>query len=277
MANSLPDKPFDFGGAAVCTLHGFREPTSLSIVTLNEIDRDQLIAAARDAASRPLDHFPPLVTYCCLEDAATSLAAAAMAHLHSADPASSETLTMPRRGFGPRPVEILSPASRTLYSALVGNLDSALPEASRREGAWSEHREFGRQGDHEYVVELDFAACYELIDHGELQRELLLRSFDSTTVTALGHLLQGLGRHGRGLPQMLEASDRLQHLLRRKLAVPPLGDEERLEPGRRSHHGVALLQRRGGDGIAEGLQSQQRHLRSAGRDVVLSHVPDRAG
>jgi RNA-directed DNA polymerase len=116
---------------------------------------------------------------------------------------------MPRRGFGPRPVEILSPTSRTLYSALVDHLAPALPEPSRREGSWSEHREFGRTGDHNYVVELDFAACYELIDHGDLQRELLLRSFDSEAVKAIGKLLGGLGRHGRGLPQMLAASDRL--------------------------------------------------------------------
>ena len=206
-------------------------------MTVNEINREQLVAAARESARHPLDHFPPLVLYRCLEDAGASLAAAAMAQLQSDDPAASEILTMPRRGFGPRPVEILSPASRTLYSALVDNLAPALPEASRREGAWSEHREFGREGDHEYVVELDFAACYELIDHGDLQRELLLRSFDSTTVSALGALMQGIGRHGRGLPQMLEASDRLadayldivdRNLMRRGYRLHRFADDVRV-------------------------------------------------
>ena len=116
---------------------------------------------------------------------------------------------MPRRGFGPRPVEILAPTSRTTYTALVQHLMTSLPASSRRDGQWREHLDFGRTGEHSYVVEIDFASCYELIDHDDLKAELLLRSFDSDAVTALAGVLSGLGRHGRGLPQMLESSDRL--------------------------------------------------------------------
>ena len=171
----------------------------------------RLLTAAEDTVSSPLDRFPPLITYRSLdrETATQALSDAAQAHLKAASPAVSEVLAIPRRGFGSRPVEILSPTSRTAFGALVGVLDDALVEPSRAEGAWKAHRDFGRDGDHTHVVELDYASCYELIDHIDLRKELLLRSFDIDTLDALSALLAGVGHHGRGLPQMLSASDRL--------------------------------------------------------------------
>lgn len=171
----------------------------------------RLKTAAEDTVTSALDRFPPLIIYRSLgaASAKTALADAAEAHLRAANPAVSEVLAIPRRGFGSRPVEILSPTSRTAFGALVGVLDDSLVEPSRTEGAWKAHREFGRQGDHTHVVELDYASCYELIDHIDLRQELLLRSFDIDTLDAVSALLAGVGHHGRGLPQMLTASDRL--------------------------------------------------------------------
>lgn len=170
-----------------------------------------LAASARATATSTLDRFPPLIIYRSLgsEPAIQALAEAATARLKAKSPATSEVLAIPRRGFGARPVEILSPVSRTALSALVRVLESSLVEPSRADGAWKAHRDFGREGPHTHVVELDYASCYEMIDHTDLRHELLLRSFDIDTIDALMALLAGVGHHGRGLPQMLDASDRL--------------------------------------------------------------------
>lgn len=173
------------------------------------LDKQILHGAAQRVVADPLDRFPPLIAYRCLSDAHHVLARAAAVRLRQGAPAVTEMLTMPRRGFGPRPVEVLSPVSRTVYGALVNRLSDSLPERSRQRGAWSAHRRFGQEGDHRHVVELDFASCYELVDHADLHQELLLRSFDQPVVDALAALLRGVGRHGRGLPQMLADSDLL--------------------------------------------------------------------
>ncbi|GAA1482991.1 hypothetical protein GCM10009624_34310 [Gordonia sinesedis] len=68
---------------------------------------------------------------------------------------------------------------------------------------------FGESGDHTHVVEIDFTSCYEFIDHADLRRELSLRSFDYDAISKLMETVLSVGHHGRGLPQMLEASDRL--------------------------------------------------------------------
>jgi hypothetical protein len=59
------------------------------------------------------------------------------------------------------------------------------------------------------VVDIDFTSCYEFIDHADLRRELSLRSFDYDAISKLMEKVVSVGHHGRGLPQMLEASDRL--------------------------------------------------------------------
>lgn len=167
--------------------------------------------AAGETTTTDLDHFPALIIYRCLAapSARQALVDAARASIQLAAPGTAEVVAMPRRTFGARPVEVLSPVSRTVLSALVSALDPALAEATRVRGAWRAHRDFGRSGTHSHVVELDFASCYELIDHEDLRRELLIRSFDLNTVDALMALLRGLGHRGRGLPQMLGSSDRL--------------------------------------------------------------------
>ena len=165
--------------------------------------------AAKQVSLERLDHHPPLIVFECLTDASEVLSAAALARLQAGGRAVTETLTMPRRGFGPRPVEVLSPVSRTVYTSLVEHLSDSIPPPSRGGSSWAEHETFGLDGAHSYVVEMDFASCYELIEHEDLTQELLLRSYDHETVTALISLLRGVGRRGRGLPQMLHASDRL--------------------------------------------------------------------
>jgi hypothetical protein len=150
-----------------------------------------------------------LVIYDCLSEAAETLKKYTIATFSSGRGAVHETVTMPRAGFGPRPVTVLSPESRAAYLALVEALDSALPEASRGQGKWSAYRAFGLEGEHEHVVELDIAACYEYVNHRVLADELLLRSMDLPVVHALEAFLSSVFPRGYGIPQMLTASDRL--------------------------------------------------------------------
>lgn len=169
----------------------------------------ELETAAALVVARPMQRFPQLITDVCLADASSELAAATRASFSRGGAVVYETLTMPRAGFGPRPVSVLSPEARTLYVALAGRLSSSLPEPTRGMGKWSEHRAFGLQGEHDHIVELDIAAFYEYINHRVLADELLLRSMDAAGVEALERLLAGLAPRGYGIPQMMQVSDRL--------------------------------------------------------------------
>lgn len=171
--------------------------------------KNNLKQSAKRVAIQPLDHFPNLVAYRCLDAAQDTLANASLAAMQSGRLRAAETLTMPRHGFGPRPVIVMSPVTRTVYGALVRRLEPALVKASRGRGNWGAHHKFGREGDHSHVVDLDLTACYEFIDHRDLYEELALRSMDPVTATALMTVLGAVSNRSRGLPQMLETSDRL--------------------------------------------------------------------
>lgn len=173
------------------------------------VKRLDFTKAAQDTVARRLDHFPELITDACLVDASNVLEKHALAQFRGGRPPVHETITMPRKGFGPRPALIMAPETRTLYTALVDGLSDSLPSPSRGAGQWDVHHGFGLEGNHEYVVELDVASCYEYINHRVLGDELLLRSMDVELVDALEELLKGLFPRGYGIPQMLPASDRL--------------------------------------------------------------------
>lgn len=168
-----------------------------------------LDAAAGTVVTRPLQRFPRLITDACLKDAAKTLTESTRSSFRRSPVVVHETLTMPRAGFGPRPVSALSPESRTLYLSLVSHLGESLADATRGAGKWTEHRSFGLDGKHEHIVELDIAAFYEYINHKVLADELLLRSMDTNAVAALEEFLGGLSPRGYGIPQMMQASDRL--------------------------------------------------------------------
>ncbi|WP_170149280.1 RNA-directed DNA polymerase [Geodermatophilus normandii] len=170
---------------------------------------DELEDGAAVVGARSLDRFPPLISDLSLTDAAGTLAEHAAALMAAGKSHWAETLTMSRSGSGPRPVIVLAPASRAIYTALVARLAPALPEPSRGEGAWEAHTQFGLEGPHGYVVELDIAACYEYLDHSILADELLLRSMAPAVVAELAAVLRDVSSRGRGLPQMLSASDHL--------------------------------------------------------------------
>lgn len=181
-----------------------------------------LSEAAEHIVTRRLDHFPALIIDRCLQTDTKLLAKYISSSYVAGTPVPAEILTMPRKGFGPRPVVITSAPARILYHALVSAIQHALPAPSRAPGNWDRHKRFGLGGDYEYVVELDIASCYEYIDHRLLKDELLLRSMNLEVSEAIDVYLGDLLGQSRGIPQMQSASDLLADtylsLLDRKLA-----------------------------------------------------------
>ncbi|RFS82871.1 RNA-directed DNA polymerase [Actinomadura spongiicola] len=120
-----------------------------------------------------------------------------------------EIMTMPRKGFGLRPIVIVAPVDRIIYTALVRTIADDLPEPSRGDGKYLRHKSFGLDGAHAYVVDLDIASCYEYIEHDVLQEELLIRSMNLQVTEGVIRYLGELAGRARGLPQLQEPSDRL--------------------------------------------------------------------
>jgi RNA-directed DNA polymerase len=155
------------------------------------------------------DRFPPMIVERCLTDSADLITDYIKSAFAGGKSVPSEVLTMPRAGFGPRPVTITDLPSRLLYGAMVAALDNSLSPPTRGNRAWDQYQRFGLDEVGEYVVEMDIASCYEYIDHNRLKSELVVRSMNLDVCTALTNYLGELLSQTRGLPQMLTASDRL--------------------------------------------------------------------
>jgi len=168
--------------------------------------------AAAKVTSDHLDRMPLLVSEKALTDASSRLARAANTDHAAGTRISSSTFSMPRKGFGARPVTMLAARDRTLYDALVDRLRPSLPRESRGPEQWETFKAFGLPGSEstaKYVVSLDIASMYEYVDHQVLQRELLVQTLDHPAVEATIALLGEAFSFPRGLPQMMTSSDLL--------------------------------------------------------------------
>ncbi|GAA4952615.1 hypothetical protein HD597_009634 [Nonomuraea thailandensis] len=165
--------------------------------------------SAQYVIKTPLDHFPCLILDRCLENATATIASHMSAALSAGMVIASEILTMPRAGFGPRPVLVTGTLERTLYRSLMQAIAKDLPPQSRGAGKYDALKSFGLDGSSEYIVEIDIAACYEYIGHSILCDEVMLRSMDFNTADALMSFLGEVSKQSRGLPQMQDTSDRL--------------------------------------------------------------------
>ena len=166
--------------------------------------------AAKKIGTIPLSRMPHLISDRSLVDSSSQLADHTRARFGSSYRPASEIIFMPKKGYGPRPVVVMAPESRTLYQALVDRMAPQLPVPSRA-AQWSEHESFGLNGDSETtrLVDFDISACYEYIDHRLLSEELLLQTLDTEAVDALSALLREFFPRGVGLPQASIASDLL--------------------------------------------------------------------
>ena len=165
-------------------------------------------SAAKMVVATPLSRMPHLISDRSLVDAADALASYSKARFRSAYVPAGETIFMPKKGYGPRPVVVMGPESRTLYQSLVDRMAAALPAPSRA-GRWSDHEVFGLSGGNSdtRIVDFDIAACYEYIDHRLLGEELVIQTLDTDTVETLLALLVEFFPRMVGIPQAMEASD----------------------------------------------------------------------
>lgn len=177
----------------------------------NFVEDLALHAAAKKCVGTPLLQMPHLISERSLVDSVEELAEQTSARFKAGYTPVLETLAMPKKGLGPRPISLLSPETRTLYEALVERLKPRLPSPSRSESIDS-HYSFGTtgvQGESLRIVDFDIAACYEYVDHGILADELVIQTLDAEAVAALQDLLHEIFPRGVGIPQAMEPS----HLL----------------------------------------------------------------
>jgi len=170
----------------------------------------EINAAAKKVGTTPLARMPHLISDRSLEHSSTDLANHTRARFESSYNPASETIFMPKKGYGPRPVIVMAPDSRTLYQALVDRMAPKLPVPSRS-SPWNDHVTFGLGAESEMtrIVDFDIAACYEYIDHRLLGEELLIQTLDIETVESLLELLLDFFPRGVGLPQASASSDLL--------------------------------------------------------------------
>lgn len=175
------------------------------------VEKLPLRAAAKKCVETPLLQMPHLISERSLVDSVEELAEQTSARFKAGYAPVLETLAMPKKGLGPRPIGLLSPETRTLYEALVERLKPRLPIPSRSESIES-HNSFGTTGVQSEgirIVDFDIAACYEYVDHGILAEELVIQTLDAEGVSALQALLLEIFPRGVGIPQAMEPS----HLL----------------------------------------------------------------
>jgi hypothetical protein len=120
-----------------------------------------------------------------------------------------ETIAMPKKRFGPRPVTISSTASRVAYLALVDSMAEDLGPQSRADGNWEEFKAFALKSEGRYVVKFDIASFYEYVDHELLKQRVLEHTLKPESVTVLQNVLESVTDGKRGLPQLFPASDHL--------------------------------------------------------------------
>ncbi|MCX5226289.1 reverse transcriptase domain-containing protein [Streptomyces sp. NBC_00233] len=206
-------------------------------MTNSDLQNLNIPKAVRTVLGKPLDRLPALITDRSLANSHKTLTSLAEIALTPNAAISVETITMPKKKFGHRPIVIPDVASRCLYVALVDSIDKQLEPDSRSEGNWTAFEKFAEDSPIEYIVDIDIAACYEFIDHEILHRELLMRTMDHSKADAIRSFLRRCSFNGRGLPQLSTPSDRLadlylsvleRQLLRRKLPVVRYADDFRI-------------------------------------------------
>lgn len=172
-------------------------------------DNLPLQEAARKTISSSLLQIPHLISERSLENAVDQLAAQTRARAKHGFTPVLEMISMPKSGYGPRPISILSAEARTLYEALGERLKGYLSAPSRDKGL-SAHEEFGATDSSpsstQTLVDFDIAACYEYINHEILAEELLVQTLDADAIEALQALLLEVFSRGVGIPQAMETS-----------------------------------------------------------------------
>jgi hypothetical protein len=169
-----------------------------------------------------LEHLPNLIIDKCLTGCAKELSATADMILSGVMTLPHETLAMPKKKFEPRPVTVASTAARVAYTALVHSIRDSLGPESRNADNRQKHESFTARNESNYIVEFDIVSFYEYVDHDILSQQLLTHTLNPEAVQSLHNALRSVSQSGRGLPQLLSASDHLSDVyigaLERRLA-----------------------------------------------------------
>ncbi|GAB3085660.1 reverse transcriptase domain-containing protein [Isoptericola nanjingensis] len=166
--------------------------------------------AASEVTSTPMDHLPILAIDLCLSGSEGHVIDAVRSEFAGSNAPRGETISMPRKGYGPRPVYVMPTTARTLYYALSSAVAPDLPPPSRTKERWERMTEVGMGAfDSGYIVEFDIASCYEYISHELLRRELTLQTGSPALPKAIHGLLGSISPRGHGLPQLMSPSDLL--------------------------------------------------------------------
>ncbi|WOF21671.1 reverse transcriptase domain-containing protein [Microbacterium betulae] len=210
--------------------------------------------SAKEVVSRPLLELPLLISERALVDGVDVLAGSAEAMSIAGHTPTMDVIAMPKRGYGPRPIGILSPVARTIYESIVGRLQPHLPKPSREQGIHA-HRAFGvdpGRPSEVRIVDVDIAACYEYVDHRILADEILMQSLDHEASRSLSDLLGDLFPRAVGIPQAMSAShlladvylDRVERGIRRGgYEVNRFADDFRVisQDWASAHHAIELV------------------------------------
>lgn len=152
-------------------------------------------------------------------------------------PAFQEVVAASKARHGIRPVAVWDLPSRVLYRSLAARLQTHLEPPDRVGKSWRDFQRKPLEIESRYIVSADIASCYQLIDHGLLSQELLVRTGEHDTVEAAISLLQETSGRKYGIPQQSAASDliadafldRLERaLVRRGLVVTRYNDDFRV-------------------------------------------------
>ena len=122
-------------------------------------------------------------------------------------PSAEQIVAASKGRHGVRPIAIWELRSAVVYRALSNRLAAKLPSLVRSGAAWAEFQREPLTRSGEYIVSADIAACYQMLDHGELARELTVQTGDGRTVEDIVELLTEVSGRKYGLPQQSVPSD----------------------------------------------------------------------
>lgn len=172
------------------------------------VSKLELKKAAQEVTTKSLMDLPRLISDRALENAPGNLAKQVATELRSGFMPTVEFVSMPKQGFGNRPLALLSPQARVVLEALVALLQDSLPPSSRHDD-FQDFESFGTSFSKSWLVDFDVAACYEFIDHSVLADELILQGADAAVVEVTQKTLSALFGRTIGLPQGVKSSHRL--------------------------------------------------------------------
>jgi hypothetical protein len=161
-----------------------------------------LAQAAIDEGQRPASLLPRGVIDAVLVAKSEEIAHLLAAHLQSGFEISAPEVILASKTRGRRPLTVMSVWERIAYRALVARVEEDLPAAERGNDVYEVFKRAPTEsGAGSFVVMSDVASCYQYIDHGLLESELVAQTGDGQVAGAIRELLGSLMGHSFGLPQ----------------------------------------------------------------------------